>query len=816
MGKEWDKLAPNKEHGHTRFERSGNNAPRFGPWTPTANADGVAKVRTQRVQMQEWHERWAREAFRVLKPGAHLVAFSGTRTYHRMVCAIEDAGFEIRDSLHWIYGSGFPKSLDVSKQIDKMAGAEREVVGKSARHVSGKPGQRTEGLNGSSTFAETVGMGQYITAPATEAAKEWQGFGTALKPSHEPVVCARKPLTPVPELDKMAAEFTLLMEALLWWVAPTALTEKLSSHDAVKLAESISESNPQEQGAAFASVRWIASVLHTLRSGEASETTDTFNSPEAASTFWNIVGLWQSISDALSIGENMSTTETGTRLTTALRTLNSLLLATIPESITEASYRQNGLWSTVETVAESSSADVLKWTHIPKPSADEHVSSPIARGVIGTLADIVASLSSHHPLTDANSAHRPAQTDTTTTSDGKPSPAHEPIVLARKPLAEKNVASNVLKWNCGALNIDGTRVQSGEDTSRIRALVKSTSAPFGEGYEMGGNGHAAGRWPPNLLLSHSEGCVRTGEVRRVPSHNPGNKTLTGEDTTPNAYGKYNKRSSVGHADPDGTEAVEAYECVEDCPVRLMDEQSGTLRTGAPGTVKPGSDNYSGGWTGHEVKPYSDTGGASRFFPNFENQPPFVSAPIPWRYQSKASRRERNAGLEGMPEQEKGVYQDDAYQWRVVDTRPGRVPHDAPRAQAANHHPTVKPIDLMRWLVRLVTPPGGVVLDPFAGSGSTGCAAVQEGMHFIGIEMDPEYAEIARRRIAYWSLPEYERPNAATSGPIGRKTYSRMAHNALPSCPEHGEQKASFDTRYPCGCHMAFREDLTPEPPMTLF
>src|SRR5712664_47935 len=77
---------------------------------------------------QAWCEDWARECLRVLKPGGHMLAFGGTRTYHRLACAVEDAGFEIRDSLHWIYGSGFPKSLDVSKAIDKAAGAEREVI----------------------------------------------------------------------------------------------------------------------------------------------------------------------------------------------------------------------------------------------------------------------------------------------------------------------------------------------------------------------------------------------------------------------------------------------------------------------------------------------------------------------------------------------------------------------------------------------------------------------------------------------------------------------------------------------------------------
>ncbi len=135
-----------------------------------------------------------REVLRVCKPGAPLIAFFGTRTYHRGVVQIEDAGWEIRDCLAWMYGSGFPKSLDVSKAIDAAAGAEREVLGKSARHVSGKPDQRTAGLNGSSTFKESVGMGAFVTAPATDAAKLWHGYGTALKPAFEPAVLARKPL----------------------------------------------------------------------------------------------------------------------------------------------------------------------------------------------------------------------------------------------------------------------------------------------------------------------------------------------------------------------------------------------------------------------------------------------------------------------------------------------------------------------------------------------------------------------------------------------------------------------------------------------
>jgi DNA modification methylase len=127
-----------------------------------------------------------RAVFRVLKPGAHLLAFGGARTAHRMTCAIEDAGFEIRDTLCWLYGSGFPKSLDVSKAIDKAAGAER--IKYPGPYASRKP-------NGSSGVS-SVGMGDLngdVSDPATDAARQWQGWGTALKPAHEPIILARKP-----------------------------------------------------------------------------------------------------------------------------------------------------------------------------------------------------------------------------------------------------------------------------------------------------------------------------------------------------------------------------------------------------------------------------------------------------------------------------------------------------------------------------------------------------------------------------------------------------------------------------------------------
>ena len=134
------------------------------------------------------------EALRVAKPGAHLLAFGGTRTFHRLVVAIEDAGWEIRDCVMWVYGSGFPKSQDVSKAIDKAAGAEREVVGPKVTG-DGHIQNRKNGTNEYGTFKIAQDGIDMLTAPATDAARQWSGWGTALKPAYEPIIMARKPLT---------------------------------------------------------------------------------------------------------------------------------------------------------------------------------------------------------------------------------------------------------------------------------------------------------------------------------------------------------------------------------------------------------------------------------------------------------------------------------------------------------------------------------------------------------------------------------------------------------------------------------------------
>lgn len=323
-----------------------------------------------------------REILRVSKPGAYLLAFGGTRTYHRLTVAIEDAGWEIRDCLMWLYGSGFPKSHDISKAIDKAAGAEREAVG-----VGKGVGKQNPSWNGTAAGRKENSLRpEYdLTAPATPAAQQWDGWGTALKPAWEPIIMARKPLT-------------------------------------------------------------------------------------------------------------------------------------------------------------------------------------------GTVAD------------------------------------------------------NVQTWGTGGINVDACRI--GTDQIVMHGGGRTSTENWRMTKEIG-VAHT-GRWPANLLL---------------------------------------------------------------------DEEAAAM-----------------------------VGEASRFF-----------------YVAKASKRDRDEGLEGMEERDRTARMV-ASEWKVDARHPERGYTTAPQAKARNFHPTVKPTQLMRYLCRMVTPPNGVVLDPFMGSGSTGKAALLENFRFYGIELQKDYWEVAQRRL----------------------------------------------------------------------
>lgn len=333
-----------------------------------------------------------------------------------------------------------------------------------------------------------------------------------------------------------------------------------------------------------------------------------------------------------------------------------------------------------------------------------------------------------------------------------PPAEHEAIVVARKPL-NGTVANNVLTWGVGALNIDATRVgyQAGEvDFDRVQRQQHSEGSvegAFGASALIGkeiATYKQEGRWPANTILTHHPACERAGTVEdTVPTFD-----LRGEDGPVRTHGK-----GLHGSNQTGQKSltVPVWNCVEGCPVAEMDNQSGVSKSagGRIGKKSMGSvTNVPAGQFEAGDPGYGDTGGASRYF----TQTTYTEADWPvFLYYAKASKRERNAGLNGLPEQGNKF----GNQKNGDDLGNGSVNDKFTTAPAANHHPTVKPVELMRHLVRLVTPPGGTVLDPFLGSGTTAVAAVLEGFDWLGCEMTDEYWPIIEARVA-WAEGEAQR------------------------------------------------------------
>ena len=583
-------------------------------------------------------ETW-RAVKRVLKPGAHLLAFGGTRTVHRIATAIEDAGFEIRDTIAWLYGSGFPKSLDVSKAIDKAADyrlkSEIRRAAVDAVQAAGLElpnnsrwdwtvGEHAPGDKWWAAFLqwlptlsdddrerverETVATvrksaGWFtsrdiyeVTVASTDLARQWDGWGTSLKPAHEPVIIARKPLPITGEQDIIVANLARL-EAQLWSLLPAS--------DAAE----IFGSSQSEYDAAFASARWTADERRSTRA-DLSGLMGTSQFGSAMTTSLNIVRSWLSTLDAILTETSTCITETGSSQTIDWRTLRSDVSDLTPVTIIRAAMQADGLTLSALPAARFFRAAWLSMTATRELSA---------------LASATAHRATFSP------------------DGGDLSPAMEPIIVARKPF-RGTVAANVCEHGTGAINVDACRVGQngghrfdGDAPKGVPGVALNGSADGSLNGVRSPSIDGLGRWPANVILDEAAGA-------------------------------------------------------------LLDKQSG-ITSEKPRVLNRNGDRLMAGWgMAAESKGivHGDSGGASRFF-----------------YCAKASKRERNAGM---------------------------------TKESVNNHPTVKPIALMQWLVRLVTPPGGTVIDPFMGTGTTAIAAKREGFHFIGVELDSEYVEIAMKRI----------------------------------------------------------------------
>jgi len=295
-------------------------------------------------------------------------------------------------------------------------------------------------------------------------------------------------------------------------------------------------------------------------------------------------------------------------------------------------------------------------------------------------------------------------------------PAMECWWLFRKPLSEKTVAKNVLEHGTGAINIDGCRIGLMTSKEIARSGRSTNGAIYGDLDPVdwkADNPQPQGRWPANLILSHHPKCecVGTKKVKACGIGSKKGKTAADKDGQSGpAYGAESRSSGtemICYADAAGMETIEEWRCHPDCPVRMLDEQSiaggmhgaGKARDGSTAVVSASYDASSYQLPKNpKMRRMGDKGGASRYF-----------------YQAKPAKKERNFG---MPEGTKNV------------------------------HPTVKSVALMRYLIRLVTPPGGTVLDAFAGSGSTVLAAMLEDVNCLACEKEAESYETAKQRCDY--------------------------------------------------------------------
>ena len=671
------------------------------------------------------------ECLRVLKPGGHMLAFAGTRTQHRMAVRIEDAGFEIRDMIAWVYGSGFPKSLDVSKALDKAAGAERGT----AYQAHGNNQVFGEGKGKAAGVDRTPGA-NLSDPPVTDAARQWQGWGTALKPSHEPLTFARKPLD-------LRAHCIYLAQYL---------TSQLCQYSAsVKDAGPSSMSSPSASGAAMSgSALWTA-VGRCNTPGDLFALMDTLPSGSVLPSTLSTVFSWLRTLDGLLQHESTFTTETASSLTTDLKTLNSLLLRST-QGITIAEL--------TEPSGHGSSAELVACIF---NGFDASLRSTLARFAHGNA---IAKAQEHY-------------------LDAGVSPALEPIIMARKPMVG-TVAENVLEHGTGAINVDGCRVEAPE--GKTNGGCAGTSALHGGGIsERSGVDQSKGRWPANLIHDGSEDVVagfpesKDGVAVR---HVSGGKNCHSDAIKP-------AMPDMGYGGS-GSAARFFKTCEhDDFPLLLCDAKAifGAWKTSPANTAESPS---------HQPSPSADfvrdlvlfaehygaTLQSRRWTEHFTNATPIELSDLctlvtmailftearSWRVSQPAKHTLPNSRVSIAETNEQTgittitIDRSTSDGFAEVATF-GIMPLNAVRGEAAsasrlvycakaakrdrgegNVHPTVKPTDLMRWLCRLVTPAGGVVLDPFMGSGSTGKAAVLEGFEFIGIEREAEYVAIAEARI----------------------------------------------------------------------
>jgi len=561
-------------------------------------------------------EMWS-EVLRVLKPGGHLLSAGIGRTHHRAMVAIEDAGFEIRDCVYYLFGSGFPKSHNISKAIDRKVGAVREVVG-----YSDPTDPMQSGRGGGSGFGSKIsGVDNRqieITSPATPEAQQWDGWGTALKPAAEIWVLARKPLS----------EKTIVENVLKWGTGGINV-------DGCRVATD-----------------------DNLNGGIYSNNSEYVKNPNEI------------------FGERRK----------------------VPNG-----YQQPSGRFPANLILDEEAGRML----------DEQSGESVSR--IQPITKREVGLSTNFAMTTSGATHN---------DKGGASRYFKNITVDDNDFSMYNIG-NTRSQSCGIIS----------ESQRVAGILNGVKMEV-EKYTQSVDRFITGKQQTVNFQKDTKYIIST-LIKQMIELKTCNVCKGENIDYCMAESEKITRLLMG-LNIENVKDVEIIKSLIVFKSVVLELIRDTVKIVNENILKIG------------VRITEENG--TLIIENIESQ----KVNRFW-YCAKSSRKERNAGLEGMEEKIAGSMC--ANVGDVMGIGGASLKGEPKQIQTRqNHHLTVKPISLMRYLCRLITPPNGTVLDPFMGSGTTGCACALEGFEFIGIEREAEYIEIAERRIEYWQTQTQQQLN----------------------------------------------------------
>jgi len=590
-------------------------------------------------------ELW-KECLRVLKPGGHLLAFGGTRTYHRMAVAIEDAGFEVRDMLEWIYASGFPKSRNIGLDIDKINGITKNR-GK-AFVTAGQSGQKDKDTGGDlPAGSNTIG--------AYKAQNEYNGFGTALKPAHEPIIMARKPLS----------EKTIVENVLKYGTGAIDI-------DGCRIPFKGQDD-------------WN----NTLKSNTGNIAGGTFKCSSKSMAKEEVItqqGRFPAniicTDDALNDGV-MTKSGAGNKATKNAETFLGTGFGGTDNSIWKADSGSKSRYFDIDVWGE-------KQGMLQFPKASKRMKVLIACEESQAVCKAFRKL-----------GHEAYSCDILPCSGGHPEWHIQGDVLEQ---LDKGWDLMIAHPPCTDLAVSGAawfkeKIKDGRQQRALDFVQKLLDAPI-----------------PKIALENPVGVIST-KIRKPD-----------QTIQPYQFGdSFSKKTCLwlkGLPSLVHTKIVDKGEFITYASGKRMPKWYAE-KWGKGGerskTFQGIADAMAEQWGGKVDTFNQDVWGEKHGLLQFP----------------KASKRERNEGCEGLPLGEPPA---------SARSKPAEGRENPLGKPRSNHHPCVKPISVMSWLIRLVSKEGDTVLDPFMGSGTTGVACKKLDRNFIGIELSSEYYEIAEKRI----------------------------------------------------------------------